>query len=202
MQRTPEAQHDALRQWKNTKAFHDLCTSLQLAFVIPSDELLAIDYLKLKSNPSSIGYHVPPKVLVQSRLLLRPGTYQEIVEERAALKLCGFPCCSKQLASVPDQNKVYFRVNLSKKQISEERDSNFCGKECHKKSLQFERSLDDVAIKYNSHSVEELKTALQIIMGWYKCKLFGILPATNSSTVLPKVSNSRIPVSSNQTSKT
>merc|ERR1719385_600553 len=94
MQRTPEAQHDALRQWKNTKAFHDLCTSLQLAFVIPSDELLAIDYLKLKSNPSSIGYHVPPKVLEQSRLLLRPGTYQEIVEERAALKLCGYPCCS------------------------------------------------------------------------------------------------------------
>jgi len=180
MKRTPEASHDALRQWKNSKAFHDLCLTLQLAFVVPSDELLAVDYLRLKSAPSSTGYHVPPKVLEQSRLLLRPGTYQEIVEERAALKLCGYPGCSSHLDSVPDPKKVYFRLNLSKKEISEERASSFCGKDCHRKSLQFERSLEDVAIKYNSHSVEELKQALQIITGWYHCKLHLVMPSNST----------------------
>lgn len=188
MDRTPEAKHDALRQWRNTKAFNDLCLTLQLAFVVPSEELLAIDYLKLRSAPSSTGYHVPSKVLEQSRLLLRPGTYQEIVEERAAVKLCGYPCCSKQLRTVPNGKKVYFRLNLSKKEISEERESNFCCKDCHKKSLHFERSLDDVAIKYNSHSVDELKQALQTIMGWYKCKLHLVshpmmTPNTNTNVI-------------------
>eukprot|EP01084_Bolivina_argentea_P066036 120363_1 len=163
------------KQSRNSIAFDQLCIELQYLFVAPSDELIALNYLDLKnassSKPSTIGYHVPSLIFEKSSLLLRPSTYKEIIEERAATQSCGIPICSNKLKSIPNKNKKYYRLNVNKKEIYEEQDSYFCSKTCFQKSMQFELNLEDVAIQFKSHSLEKIKQALQFIFSWYKGKI-------------------------------
>ena len=156
---------------KSNVALDSLCIELQYAFVAPSEQLLSANYLNLKQSPSaSTGYRVPSLIFEKSKLLLRPSTYKEIIEERSALKLCGLPTCGTKLKSVPT-NKTYYRLNLHKKEIFEEKDSYFCCKECCAKSMEFESNLEDVAVQFKSHTLEQIKQALQIIFSWYRGKI-------------------------------
>ena len=171
-----QPQPNAARDSKASIAFDKLCMELQLAFVIPSDELIELNYLNLKSAQqqhieSPIGYHVPSVIFEQSKLLLRPGTYKEIIEERSALKQCGLATCGNKLKLVPSKSRTHYRLDIKKREISEETDSYFCCKECYQSSKKFETSLEDVAIQFKSEPLEKIKQSLQFIFTWYKGKI-------------------------------
>lgn len=59
--------------------------------------------------------------------------YEDIVNERAIMKLCGYPICKKEILEVPNQK---FHLSLTKTKIYDltER-KNYCSGCCFKKSL-------------------------------------------------------------------
>ncbi|XP_058817130.1 putative RNA polymerase II subunit B1 CTD phosphatase RPAP2 homolog [Topomyia yanbarensis] len=58
--------------------------------------------------------------------------YEDVIEERAIQRMCGYPLCSKQLTNVPKQKYVISLSNKKVYDITERK--NFCTGECYKAS--------------------------------------------------------------------
>ncbi|KAK2145427.1 hypothetical protein LSH36_682g01061 [Paralvinella palmiformis] len=88
---------------------------------------------RLLENPISEEF------LIEAAQRIDHNHYADVVEERAIIKLCGYPLCLKPLTNIPKQ-KYHISTKTNKVYDITER-KNFCSPQCYKASKYFEKQL-------------------------------------------------------------
>lgn len=94
---------------------------------------------------------------------LNQSHYDDIVEERSIVRLCGYPLCDNTLTDVPKQQYVISRVQNKVFDITERK--KFCSNECYKSSIYLKEQIlttplwvrkeDDVIPEFKLLSLDE-----------------------------------------------
>jgi len=64
------------------------------------------------------SYGVPEEILTLATPFLKPSSYMDVVEERTALHICGYPTCKQLLPHVTKKyKKPQYRINISKRTV-------------------------------------------------------------------------------------
>ncbi|CAG9798112.1 unnamed protein product [Chironomus riparius] len=72
------------------------------------------------------------KMLLKMLVDINQSHYQDITEERAIMKLCGYPICKEVIEEIPKQQ---FHISVATKTVYDLTDrKNFCSGSCMKKS--------------------------------------------------------------------
>ncbi|XP_044270462.1 RNA polymerase II subunit B1 CTD phosphatase Rpap2 [Tribolium madens] len=75
--------------------------------------------------------------------------YQDIVEERALSKLCGYPLCSKR---IPDMPKKQFYISTKNNKVYDITDrKNYCSNFCYRASLHIKGQIDTSPLWLRKH---------------------------------------------------
>lgn len=92
--------------------------------------------------------------------------YDDIVEERSIVRLCGYPLCDHTLTDVPKQQYVVSRTKNKVYDITERK--KFCSNKCYKSSIYLQEQIlttplwvrkeDDVLPEFKLLSLDEKKT--------------------------------------------
>jgi len=106
---------------------------------------------------------IPENIMDMSVLVLRPGSYDEIVEERSNCEICGFPCCGSKLKR--PTRREYFRIQ--RRSILKCDVSKYCSEDCQKKSEALKERMEDVPWHLKtSHTFTEINEAMRIVLEW------------------------------------
>lgn len=92
--------------------------------------------------------------------------YDDIVEERSIVKLCGYPLCDITLTDVPKQQYVISRIKNKVYDITERK--KFCSNKCYKSSVYLKEQIlttplwvrkeDDVIPEFKLLSLDDTNT--------------------------------------------
>ncbi|RZC39722.1 RNA polymerase II subunit B1 CTD phosphatase Rpap2, partial [Asbolus verrucosus] len=75
--------------------------------------------------------------------------YQDIVEERAISKLCGYPLCSKR---IPDMPKKQFYISTKNNKVYDITDrKNYCSNYCYRASIHVKNQIDTSPLWLRKH---------------------------------------------------
>lgn len=113
-----------------------------------SKEMVATAHLKkecdaraMKIVEFSIEGKLRPEVFTRCLPFINQSHYQDIVEERAISKLCGYSVCGKRIPDMP--KKQYFISTKSNKVYDITERKNFCSNFCYKASLHIKKQIDN-----------------------------------------------------------
>ncbi|KAJ3041838.1 RNA polymerase II associated protein 2 [Rhizophlyctis rosea] len=74
---------------------------------------------------------VSAEVLAEAALLLRPEDYNEVVVERAAVKICGYPLCEQVPKVGPQVRKGKYRIDTREQKVYDITELNsYCSPQC------------------------------------------------------------------------
>ncbi|KAJ1740619.1 hypothetical protein LPJ78_004225 [Coemansia sp. RSA 989] len=91
------------------------------------------------------------RVLKQAARYLTPQDYQDVVEERAATKLCGYPLCNQATQKIEQK----YRISLARRKVYDvSEQANFCSKTCMVASRFYREQLPEEAIYMRSRTKE------------------------------------------------
>ncbi|XP_060534652.1 RNA polymerase II subunit B1 CTD phosphatase Rpap2 isoform X2 [Cylas formicarius] len=99
------------------------------------------DARAMKIVEFSIEGKLRPEVFTKCLPFITQEHYQDIVEERAITKLCGYSVCGKKIPEMP--NKQYFISTKSNKVYDITERKNFCSNFCYKASMHIKRQIDN-----------------------------------------------------------
>ncbi|KAJ3662858.1 hypothetical protein Zmor_007198 [Zophobas morio] len=84
--------------------------------------------------------------------------YQDIVEERAISKLCGYPLCSRH---IPDMPKKQFYISTKSKKVYDLTDrKNYCSNFCYRASIHIKGQIDTSPLWLRKHNEKSHFTLL------------------------------------------
>ncbi|XP_076272598.1 putative RNA polymerase II subunit B1 CTD phosphatase RPAP2 [Rhynchophorus ferrugineus] len=99
------------------------------------------DARAMKIVEFSIEGKLRPEVFTRCLPFINQSHYQDIVEERAITKLCGYSLCGKRIPDMP--KKQYFISTKSNKVYDITERKNFCSNFCYKASLHIKKQIDN-----------------------------------------------------------
>ncbi|XP_066250244.1 RNA polymerase II subunit B1 CTD phosphatase Rpap2 isoform X2 [Euwallacea similis] len=99
------------------------------------------DARAIKIVEFSIEGKLRPEVFTKCLPFINQSHYQDIVEERAITKLCGYSLCGKHIPDMP--KKQYFISTKSNKVYDITERKNFCSNFCYKASLHIKKQIDN-----------------------------------------------------------
>lgn len=77
--------------------------------------------------------------LVNAGLYLTPNHYQDITEERAISRICGYPVCVNQITKSLNQK---YHISTKTNRVYDITDrKNFCSSECYKASVYYQKQI-------------------------------------------------------------
>ncbi|KAG5889573.1 hypothetical protein JTB14_018557 [Gonioctena quinquepunctata] len=89
----------------------------------------------------SIEGKLRPEIFTRCLPFINQSHYQDIAEERAITKLCGYPICGKR---IPDMPKKQYYISTKSNRVYDITDrKNFCSNFCYKASLHIKNQIDD-----------------------------------------------------------
>ncbi|XP_066157009.1 RNA polymerase II subunit B1 CTD phosphatase Rpap2 isoform X2 [Euwallacea fornicatus] len=99
------------------------------------------DARAIKIVEFSIEGKLRSEVFTRCLPFINQSHYQDIVEERAITKLCGYSLCGKHIPDMP--KKQYFISTKSNKVYDITERKNFCSNFCYKASLHIKKQIDN-----------------------------------------------------------
>ncbi|KAJ8951280.1 hypothetical protein NQ318_008183 [Aromia moschata] len=99
------------------------------------------DLRAMKIVEFSIEGKLRPEVFMRCLPFINQSYYQDIVEERAITKLCGYSLCGKKIPEMP--KKQYFISMKSNKVYDITDRKNYCSNFCYKASLHIKQQIDN-----------------------------------------------------------
>ncbi|XP_057654124.1 RNA polymerase II subunit B1 CTD phosphatase Rpap2 [Diorhabda carinulata] len=89
----------------------------------------------------SIEGKLRPEIFTKCLPFINQSHYQDIVEERAIIKLCGYSVCGK---SIPEMPKKQFFISTKNNKVYDITDrKNYCSNFCYKASIHIKNQIDD-----------------------------------------------------------
>nr|XP_023012490.1 RNA polymerase II subunit B1 CTD phosphatase Rpap2 [Leptinotarsa decemlineata] len=89
----------------------------------------------------SIEGKLRPDIFTRCLPYINQSHYQDITEERAITKLCGYPICGKR---IPDMPKKQYYISTKTNKVYDITDrKNFCCNFCYKASVHIKKQIDD-----------------------------------------------------------
>ncbi|KAJ1912659.1 hypothetical protein IWQ60_009566 [Tieghemiomyces parasiticus] len=104
---------------------------------------------------------VAEATLIQAAHYLTPQTFDEVIEERKAQNVCGYPLCGKPCMNIPGQ----YRINLQQRKVYDVSELNrFCSKVCRAASKFYETQLstDPLYIRSRNRLADLRKSTPQV----------------------------------------
>ncbi|CAG9854125.1 unnamed protein product [Phyllotreta striolata] len=89
----------------------------------------------------SVEGKLQPEIFTKCLPFINQSHYQDIVEERAITKLCGYSICGRRIPDMP--KKQYFISTKSNKVYDITDRKNYCSNFCYKASLHIKKQIDD-----------------------------------------------------------
>ncbi|CAG9761413.1 unnamed protein product [Ceutorhynchus assimilis] len=99
------------------------------------------DARAMKIVEFSIEGKLRPEIFTKCLPFINQSHYQDIVEERAITKLCGYSICGKRIPDMP--KKQYFISTKSNKVYDITERKNFCSNFCYKASMHIKKQIDN-----------------------------------------------------------
>ncbi|KAJ8973132.1 hypothetical protein NQ317_001563 [Molorchus minor] len=99
------------------------------------------DARAMKIVEFSIEGKLRPEIFIRSIPFINQSHYQDIVEERAITKLCGYAICGKRIPDMP--KKQYFISTKNNKVYDITDRKNYCSNFCYKASLHIKKQIDN-----------------------------------------------------------
>ncbi|XP_050301494.1 putative RNA polymerase II subunit B1 CTD phosphatase RPAP2 [Anthonomus grandis grandis] len=130
---------DYLKFTRNAKTDDPLKISKEM--VVTAQLKKECDNRAMKIVEFSIEGKLRPEVFIKCLPFINQTHYEDIVEERAISKLCGYSVCGKKIPEMP--KKQYFISTKSNKVYDITQRKNFCSNFCYKASLHIKKQLDN-----------------------------------------------------------
>ncbi|XP_030766179.1 putative RNA polymerase II subunit B1 CTD phosphatase RPAP2 [Sitophilus oryzae] len=130
---------DYVKLARNTKQEDPVKISQEM--VVTAQLKKDCDARAMKIVEFSIEGKLRPEVFKKCLPFINQLHYQDIVEERAITKLCGYSLCGKRIPDMP--KKQYFISTKSNKVYDITERKNFCSNFCYKASLHIKKQIDN-----------------------------------------------------------
>ncbi|KAL1517406.1 hypothetical protein ABEB36_001173 [Hypothenemus hampei] len=132
---------DTLEDYLKATAKPDDSIRISNEIVVTAQVKQQGDARAMKIVEFSIEGKLRPEVFTKCLPFINQSHYQDIVEERAITKLCGYALCGKRIPDMP--KKQYFISTKSNKVYDITDRKNYCSNFCYKASLHVKKQIDN-----------------------------------------------------------
>nr|CAH7741528.1 unnamed protein product [Callosobruchus chinensis] len=130
---------DYIKISKNSGA--DVPVAINKSIQITAQRKVECDRRAQKIVEFSIEGKLIPEIFTKCLPYINRSHYQDIVEERAITKLCGYSVCGRR---IPDMPKKQYFISMKNNKVYDITDrKNYCSNFCYKASLHIKKQIDD-----------------------------------------------------------